>query len=273
MTRVAALELAEYGVTVNAIAPSALSRSALTVMRNRIVIINSPRAMPRCGGVHAEQLKVPGNRAHRSGARDHDRLARRPLEQWALQRGESMSIGTAVDGVSTERAGATQANRVKPGGSRRRRLSPDEGREIARLYAETNTPTADIRTRFGIGESSLYRVLQQQGIPLRGRTSSPKPPRPQPALAPKARRNGPSSSGRQAVNRSTAPTPARGATVTRRRTPVTGSAAVQHGAARQRFRVQFQVVRLVEARDIRDAIRRVQSLGATEITQVVRMDE
>jgi len=60
---------------------------------------------------------------------------------------------------STEGAHETQGSKVKPGGSRRRRLSTDEGREIARLYAETNTLTSDIRARFGIGESSLYRIV------------------------------------------------------------------------------------------------------------------
>ena len=50
-----------------------------------------------------------------------------------------LSIVEPARDVSTEGAHETQGNKVKPGGARRRRLSTDEGREIARLYAETNT--------------------------------------------------------------------------------------------------------------------------------------
>jgi hypothetical protein len=39
------------------------------------------------------------------------------------------------------------------------------------LYADTSTPTSEICARLGIGESSLYRIVQLQGIPLRGRTA------------------------------------------------------------------------------------------------------
>src|ERR1700682_6637586 len=101
-----------------------------------------------------------------------------------------LSIVEPVEDVSTEGAHETQGSKVKPGGSRRRRLSTDEGREIARLYAETTTLTSDIRARFGIGESSLYRIVQRQGIPLRGRTSSSKAPIRQLPQAPDARQIG-----------------------------------------------------------------------------------
>jgi hypothetical protein len=191
-------------------------------------------------------------------------------------RGDSqLSIGEAVDGVSTDGTRETQANKVQAGGSRRRRVSSDEGREIGRLYADTNTLTSDIRAKFGIGESSLYRVLQRQGIPLRGRTSSSRQPGPQPALTNTARRSGSSSSGRPAASppRAAASPTTRRASVTGPRTPSTGSAASQLGAARQQFRIQFQAERVVEARDIRDALRQAKSLGATEIVRVVREEE
>ena len=51
---------------------------------------------------------------------------------------------------------------------RRRRLTQDEQREIARLYAEPNASAHDIRERFGIGDSTLYRVLSRFGVSRRG---------------------------------------------------------------------------------------------------------
>src|SRR5438105_15255471 len=54
----------------------------------------------------------------------------------------------------------------------RRKLSEDQEREVTRLYAETETPVSEISKRFGIGESSVYRVAQRHGAALRGRTST-----------------------------------------------------------------------------------------------------
>jgi transposase-like protein len=185
-----------------------------------------------------------------------------------------LSIIEPVEDVSTEDAHETQGSKVKPGGSRRRRLTTDEGREIARLYAETDTPTSDIRDRFGIGESSLYRIVQRQGIPLRGRTSSSKPQVPQPAQVQNARRSGSSKSGGRAASppRPEAATNTRRASVAAVRTPSTRSAASQPGSGRQRYRIRFQGERVVEAQDIRDALRQVELLGAIEITAVARED-
>src|ERR1700674_4875827 len=74
---------------------------------------------------------------------------------------------------------------MKARGSRRPRLSPAEKREITRLYGDTSTSTSEICVRLGIGESSLYRVVQLQGLPLRGRTaSSTSPGTTPPARAP-----------------------------------------------------------------------------------------
>src|SRR5436190_18514335 len=53
----------------------------------------------------------------------------------------------------------------------RRKLTEDQEREVTRLYAETETPVSEISKRFGIGESSVYRVAQRHGASLRGRTS------------------------------------------------------------------------------------------------------
>ena len=185
-----------------------------------------------------------------------------------------MSIVEPVEDVSTEGAHETRGSMVKPGGSRRRRLSTDEGSEIARLYAETNTLTSDIRARFGIGESSLYRIVQRHGIPLRGRTSSSKAQVPQPAQVQNGRRSGWSNSGQRAASapRSTAATNTRRASVASPRTPATRSAAAQPGRARQRYHIRFHGERVVEAQDIRDAVRQAELLGAIEITVVARVD-
>jgi hypothetical protein len=45
---------------------------------------------------------------------------------------------------------------AEAGGGTRRRLTPEQQREVARLYGDTETPTTEIRERFGIAESSMY---------------------------------------------------------------------------------------------------------------------
>src|ERR1700730_16684251 len=55
--------------------------------------------------------------------------------------------------------------------SPRRMLSEDQKREVVRLYAETITPLEEIRQHFGIAESSVYRLIQQRGVPPRGRVA------------------------------------------------------------------------------------------------------
>jgi transposase-like protein len=137
-------------------------------------------------------------------------------------------------------------------------LTPEQQREIARLYGETGSPIAEIRDQFGIGESSLYRVLQKQGVALRGRGTPaviavvtgglPTAPAPRP----RGRPRGAASVGPRV----------RGAS----RTAVT-----QDGAAPQ-FRVRFKAQRVFDARDIRDALRQAAVLGATEIVEVWRLD-
>jgi hypothetical protein len=48
------------------------------------------------------------------------------------------------------------------------------------------------------------------------------------------------------------------------------SAATQDGAARQ-FRVRFQAQRDFDARDVLDAVRQAEALGATDIVDVRRL--
>src|ERR1700720_2362713 len=54
----------------------------------------------------------------------------------------------------------------------RRKLNDAQEREVTRLYAETETPVSEISKRFGIGESSVYRVAQRHGAALRGRSAT-----------------------------------------------------------------------------------------------------
>ena len=82
-----------------------------------------------------------------------------------------LTIVEDVQAASAEHAQAPVARVMKARGSRRPRLSPAEKREITRLYGDTSTSTSEICARLGIGESSLYRILQLLGVPLRGRTA------------------------------------------------------------------------------------------------------
>src|SRR6266852_7048846 len=80
----------------------------------------------------------------------------------ARKASDSGSDGAASGGAQGDGAGTT-----------RRKLSDQQEREVTRLYAETETPVSEISKRFGIGESSVYRVAQRHGAALRGRSSTP----------------------------------------------------------------------------------------------------
>jgi transposase-like protein len=104
--------------------------------------------------------------------------------------------------VSAENAQAPAATVIKTRRTRRPRLSPDEKREVARLYADTSTSTSEICARLGIAESSLYRIVQRQGLPPRGRTvSSTSSDTTQRPLVRKTGRNGSSNAGDHRVVR------------------------------------------------------------------------
>ena len=164
-----------------------------------------------------------------------------------------------------------QARAARPRGAQRRRLSPEQTGEVARLYAEGSMATSAIRARFGIGESSLYRILQRHGIPLRGRTAV------SPEAGPVPRQG--SRQGRQRGSRGVQEGGGATGGSSRGRTRggvrpgaagPTGAAAARNSGVRGRFRVQFVGETIVEAQDIRDALRQAESLGATEITAVTR---
>jgi transposase-like protein len=199
-----------------------------------------------------------------------------------------LTIVDHVQDVLAEGDRQTQGSVVKTRRSRRRRLNLDEEREIARLYAETGTSTSQICAQFGIGESSLYRVIQRQGIPPRGRSASSKAPGGQPVQAPKTRRSRSSSTGVPAASPSRSMTasgqsragrrangrvaPSGRAPRTEPTTSRTGSASSPAVAVGRQFRIRYRAERVFEARNVQDALRQAESLGATDITEVVRED-
>jgi transposase-like protein len=171
---------------------------------------------------------------------------------------------------------------AEPERATRRRLSPEQQREIARVYAESTTPTSEIRKRFGIGESSLYRIVQREGVPLRGRAAATLQPEPPRAQAPDSgRRRSATASGAQAATvraRAAAAAPVgpsrRGGRgrVSRATPSASREVSAPASSVRGQFRIQFQAERLIRARDIRDALRQAESLGAIEVTAVSRED-
>jgi transposase-like protein len=197
-----------------------------------------------------------------------------------------LSVVEPTEDTSVESARQSGA---RLNGSRRRRLSKDEVRDIARLYAETSTPASEIRERFGIGDSSLYRVVQRHGLTLRGRSASStqsNTPRAQSSTT----RGGPSTASKAQADvsppRATAASIEVGARPRRHgrssrgtthRAPVTDAmtsraehAGSRIGGGRHRFQIRFRGESVFDAMDVRDALRQAESLGATEITAVVR---
>ncbi len=141
----------------------------------------------------------------------------------------------------------TDATDTAPATGVRRRLTPDERRGIARLYAQADASTAEIRAKYGISDPTLYRVLQKQGIPLRrrgGQTAS-------------ASGNGHVSTSRRGVGRARKRV-ARVATV----------AAISDGAAQ--FRIEFRAERVFDAPNIQDALRQAESVGVANIVAITR---
>src|ERR1700682_2506126 len=82
---------------------------------------------------------------------------------------DTTGSNTSESGTTGEAPRATQGDGAK---GTRRKLNDQQEREVTRLYAETETPVSEISKRFGIGESSVYRVAQRHGAALRGRTAT-----------------------------------------------------------------------------------------------------
>lgn len=187
-----------------------------------------------------------------------------------------------------------------------RKLTDEQEREVTRLYAETFTPLVEIGRQFGIAQTSVARIAQRRGAPLRSPTISramasdrpgsaaadtspalesemtpvrPEPVAPEPAalptVAPTAR--GPksvTSSRRQAplAHRARAEAPlvhsTPGTTATRRSRTGGGVASA---SVLRRFVVTFAAEQVLEAESALDALQQVQARGATEVTAIVRI--
>jgi transposase-like protein len=177
--------------------------------------------------------------------------------------------------TSASTTSAAPNGRVTAGDAKRRRraprrdLSEAQKREITHLYSETSTPLPEIRQRFGIGDSSLYRLIQQYGGKLRGRTprATASTPAAAAARAPSSQKL--SRRSPAPARRSPAPAPGRRAraAITRRSVP-----SVAQSSSKISFRVSFVATRTVIASTMRDAIRQSEAFSATEITEVVRLD-
>ncbi len=184
------------------------------------------------------------------------------------------------------------ASTSRPDGRRRRRVTKDEAREIGRLYAETSTPTSEIRERFGIADSSLYRIVQQQGVPLRGRTAARSESQSLQARTLTAARRR-SSSADQATQAVSQPRPTKATTAARATRRADGRSVrrpgrhasvmdktaslarpvvLRTGNQQHQFRIVFLGERVVQATGVHDALRQAESFGASEITAVSRLD-
>lgn len=178
----------------------------------------------------------------------------------------SVGADGASESPSVSRVEAEEPRRVV---GLRRKLSDEQEREVTRLYAETTTPAPEIARRFGIGESSVYRVAQRRGAPLRGRS----PTRAQPVQQVSAVST--PLEARQASPPPLAKPTARQAPAAAGRRP-TGSISPAKrkavGGGGRRFRIRFQAEAVLEATDVRDALRQAEARGITEITAVSRED-
>jgi len=172
----------------------------------------------------------------------------------------------SAEDVSAQTVQQSQPNDIRPERATRRRLSPEQQREVARLYADSAIPTSEIRKRFGIGESSLYRIVQRQGVPLRGRAAATQEPAPSRAQATSVQRRVPASAvtgvsrggGRGRVSQATS--------------SADRWASAPGSGGRRQFRIQFQAERVIQAQDIWDALRQAESFGAIEVTALTRKD-
>jgi transposase-like protein len=182
--------------------------------------------------------------------------------------GASAEADEVAESASMTRAGAEEARRGVPP---RRKLSDEQERELTRLYAETSTPAAEIARRFGIAESSVYRVTQRHGAPLRGRPPAGARPEHEVSAvsaAPEMRQTRPRPTSSPA-SRQAALAPKGAARRPGSVRPGVPKAA--HGGTRS-FRVRFQAEVVFEAADIHDALRQAQARGITEVTAVTRRD-
>jgi transposase-like protein len=262
----------------------------------------------RTARVNQEKTEARGRACDFCGPREQALLEVRPVQD-AVPSGElnghhagdeKENLMHSAETPSVTRLGAEETRRTFPP---RRRLNEEQEREVTRLYAETTMPVPEISKQFSIGESSVYRIAQRHGAGLRGRIAAPATP---PTAAPKAPRVSrrakaaapvapvatPPTNGRRRPRAATAqatatPTRRRSApaVVTRRaalRAVVTPAvkrtrsvrqpAAPVAGGALLRFEIRFHAETVLQAADVRAALRQVESLGATDVIAIVRQD-
>ena len=96
--------------------------------------------------------------------------------------GSELALGEEANATApTPPAGATTVTRLEANEAQRilptrRKLSEEQEGEVTRLYADTTMAVSEIARKFGIGESSVYRVAQRHGAPLRGTRTPPGAP-------------------------------------------------------------------------------------------------
>jgi transposase-like protein len=218
------------------------------------------------------------------------------MEQ-AKSEGSELALGEGANApapsppTSSTTVQKLEANEAQRGFPTRRKLSDEQAGEVTRLYADTTMPVSEIARTFGIGESSVYRVAQRHGAALRGRQTPPGAPPAKPAATGARGRPGARAAAPAAKPAETRSTPAvAGAparvrprdTSAREAAPTEASAQSElglsgprarsrvRGATLGRFRIRFLAERVVQARDIRDALRQAESFEAIEVTAIMR---
>jgi|SRR5579884_1572241 len=172
--------------------------------------------------------------------------------------------------------------------SPRRKLSSEQELEVTRLYTETTTPVSEISRRFGIGEGSVYRVVERHGGQLRGRGAGAETGGTTGGRA-GAGTGGASGGGRRAARAaggrgrggaraasSAGGQRGRGRQGGRqaagRGARTRGAETAASGGGRARFRVTFRGSQVIEANDVRDALRQAEAQGAVDVVEVTRVD-
>jgi transposase len=231
-------------------------------------------SLPRIRG---ETARDRGQRIEQEKATAHTRPCDfcPPLHTAVQQHKDDVmtTIDTAVSTAPSDQAAAPkQRASTGRGPSPLRKLTDEQELELTRLYSDTTTPVPEIAKRFKVGESSVYRISQRHGAKLRG-PSAPRGGRPARAAtakkeAPRARATrGRVSAGRPTGTRQRA---RQGRATTARQGRATTARATASTTAR-RFRVIFRGETVVQAASLRDALRRAQVGGATEIISVTQV--
>src|SRR5262249_37423049 len=88
-------------------------------------------------------------------------------EQAVMTMANNESPSETTTGAAKRNGSARRA-----GGSPLRKPSDQKEKELTSLYSTSQTPVSDLAKKYGIGESSVYRIVQKHGAALRGRSAS-----------------------------------------------------------------------------------------------------